>query len=278
MTLNRRHFFQTSAAAAATAALLPDQVDAALAGDLKLGVASYSLRTLPLPKAIDAMKVLKVKYLKLKLEVHLPYNSPPDKVAEAKKMIADAGLILESTGNTSLQKPDEGDIRAKFEFNKNLGVKTMIIAPTMESLPIIEKMCKEFDMKVAIHNHGPEDKHFPAPMDVLKAVKGMDPRVGLCIDIGHASRAGANLLADVKAARARLYDLDGKDLADPKVASSQCDVGDGVLPIAGIFKELIEQKYAEVYHLEYEINAKDPVPGMQRSFFYMRGVLAGLKA
>ena len=80
----------------------------------------------------------------------------------------------------------------RFVFNKALGSPLIVIGPTVETLPMIEKCVKEFDIKVAVHNHGPSDKHFPTPQSALAAVKGMDPRVGLCMDIGHTMRSGVN--------------------------------------------------------------------------------------
>jgi sugar phosphate isomerase/epimerase len=154
----------------------------------------------------------------------------------------------------------------------------MIIAPTAKTLPIVEKCVKEYDMKVAIHNHGPEDPHFPTAKSVLTAVQGMDPRVGLCFDIGHSARTGEDLVGAIRAAGQRLLDFDVKDLRKKMEASSQCDVGEGELPLAAMFRELLRVKYAGIVHLEYEINENDPVPGMQRSFAHLRGIIAGLKA
>lgn len=278
MNISRRSLFAGAAALPA----IPSMLKAAPAGaadDLKLGVATYSLRKLPFLQAVKAIQELKVRYAKLKLEMHLPYDSTPDKVREAKKVLDDAGIILVGSGNTNLQKKDEGDIRQKFEFNKALGVQVMTCAPTAETLPIVERMVKEYDIKVAIHNHGPEDKHFPAPSDALKLIKNMDPRMGVCMDAGHTSRTGVDIVKATRECGARLYDVDVKDLGDAMVGKSQCDVGDGVLPIAGLLKLLKqEMKYQHVVMLEYEINADNPLPGMHRSFAYMRGVLAGLKA
>jgi len=192
-------------------------------------------------------------------------------------MLDEAGIVLESTGNNSLQK-DEAEIRSKFEFNKRLGVGMMIIAPTVETLPIVEKCVKEYDIKVALHNHGPEDKHFPTPSSVLKAISGADPRMGLCLDIGHTARTGEDFVAAIRTAGARLLDIDAKDLKSATDKKSQCDVGDGVLPIGPMFKTLEAMQWNGIVHLEYEINASNPVPGMQRSFSFIRGVLAGLRA
>jgi sugar phosphate isomerase/epimerase len=271
---SRRHFI--AAAGTAMFAGLPTRAVAQQGGEIRLGVASYSLRKKTLAESIQALKLMNIRYLKVKLEAHLPFTSTPSQIEDAKKMITDAGIVLESTGNNPLQK-DEAEIRMKFEFNKKLGVPLMIIAPTMKTLPIVEKYVKEYDIKVALHNHGPEDPHFPTAKSVLTAVQELDPRVGLCIDIGHSARTGEDVVAAIRAAGPRLLDFDAKDLRRKMEASSQCDVGDGELPIAAMFRELLKIKYAGIVHLEYEINENDPVPGMQRSFSYMRGIIAGLK-
>jgi hypothetical protein len=145
------------------------------------------------------------------------------------------------------------------------------------------KFVKEFDIKIAIHNHGPEDTFTPTPRSELDAVDGMDPRMGLCIDIGHTARTGADPVEWVEKAGARLHEMHFKDLKDPhnpdwKVGrDSQVAVGEGVLPIAAILKQLAKQKYKGYCSLEYEINAKDPLPGMQKSFDYMRKLITDLK-
>jgi sugar phosphate isomerase/epimerase len=153
----------------------------------------------------------------------------------------------------------------------------MIVAgPTLQTLPRVEKFAKEYDIKIAIHNHGPEDKHFPSPTGVLQAVKNMDPHMGLCIDLGHAVRTGTDLVAAIKSAGPRLFDVHIKDLADLKDRESQVPVGDGALPIPDIFRALIAIGFKGHVMLEYEINMDNPLPGMIKSFAYMRGVLAGM--
>lgn len=273
--MNRRSFLVTPALAAAirmNASAAGDQAE-----DTKLGVASYSLRKKSLPEAIQALKEMNIRYMKMKVEAHLPQTSTRAQVAEAKKMIDDAGITLESTGNNPMQK-DEAEIRSKFEYAKLLGVELMIIAPTMDTLPIVEKCVKEYDIKVALHNHGPEDKHFPTAASVLEAVHNMDPRLGLCLDIGHSSRTGEDILDAIRKAGPRLLDIDAKDLLTPTGKPQQVAVGDGDLPIGPMFRELKRRKWNGIVHLEYEINADNPVPGMQKSFAYMRGVLTGLRS
>jgi Xylose isomerase-like TIM barrel len=111
---------------------------------------------------------------------------------------------------------------------------------------LVEECVKEYDVKVALHNHGPEDPHFPTAKSVLTAIQGLDPRVGLCIDIGHSARTGEDVVAAIRAAGPRLLDFDAKDLSRKMEVSSQCDVGDGELPIAAMFRELLKLKYAGV--------------------------------
>jgi len=110
---------------------------------------------------------------------------------------------------------------------------------------------------------------------VLTAVKNMDARMGLCMDIGHTARTGTDIVKAARDAGLRLLDMHAKDLRDRSDKDSQCIVGEGVLPIPALFQTLSDIGYAGFVNLEYEIDADDPLPGMKQSFAYMRGVLAG---
>src|SRR5688572_23776314 len=157
----------------------------------KLGVASYSLRKLSRAEAIKALEKLNVQYINIK-EFHAPIKETPAEWAQARKDFENAGVKILGIGNVSFAKDDDAEMRRNFEYAKTLGAPVIVMAPTAVTVPKIEKLVKQYNTKAAIHNHGPEDKHFPAPSDVLKAVKGMDPRMGLCVDIGHTVRTGAD--------------------------------------------------------------------------------------
>jgi len=148
--------------------------------------------------------------------------------------------------------------------------------PTPQILPRIEKFVKEYDIRFAIHNHGPEDKVWPSPLDVLKAVKNMDPRMGCCIDVGHCERAGTDVVQAIHEVGPRLFDMHIKDLTSFQSKESQVAVGQGIMPIRGIFEALIATGYKGFVDLEYEIHGDDPMPGVIESFGFMRGVLAGM--
>jgi sugar phosphate isomerase/epimerase len=275
MKTSRRSFLAASAGAVAlsgtaSSAIVDDP------NDFKLGVATYSLRKFSRAQAIAMLKQMHVKYVNIK-EFHLPVDSTPDEIKAGRKEFEDVGFIIEGGGNVSFSKDDDQDIRHKFEYAKLAGMPIIVCAPTHVTLPKLEKFVKEYDIKIAVHNHGPEDKQFPTPQSVLEVVKNMDPRCGLCIDCGHTARTGVDLVESIREAGPRLLSMHIKDLADSKTRDSQCDVGEGTLPIVGIFKQLHKMRYTGGVMLEYEIHEDDPLMGMQKSLSYMRGVMAGLR-
>jgi sugar phosphate isomerase/epimerase len=242
---------------------------------IKLGVATYSLRSFERPKAIEMVKALKVPFISIK-DVHLKQAITTAEIEAGAKEFRDAGLQITSGGNIDLKETDLEGLRKHFEYAKAAGMPMMVCAPLHENLKLIEQLVKEYNIRIAIHNHGPEDKNFPTPQSVLEAVKDLDPRCGLCMDIGHSARTGVDVVKTIALAGSRLLDMHVKDLGNFKDKNSQTDCGDGIMPFPAIFKQLKKMNYQGFVNLEYEINAKDPLPGMQRSFSYMRGVLAGL--
>jgi sugar phosphate isomerase/epimerase len=242
---------------------------------VKLGVASYSLRNFPRAKAIEMTKALGTPYINLK-SVHLPYESSPAEIAAARREIEGAGLQIVGGGTITFEKDTDDDVQRYFDYAKSAGMPVMVSTCNPAFLPRVEKFAKRYDIKVALHNHGPEDTNFPSPYDVLKAVKGMDPRMGLCMDIGHTVRTGTDPVRAAADAGPRLLDMHAKDLRDLKVKESQCIVGEGQMPIAALFRQLQKMRYPGYVNLEYEIDADDPLPGMKQSMAHMRGVLAGL--
>lgn len=242
---------------------------------VKLGVASYSLRNFPRAEAIRMTKALGAQYINLK-SVHLPYEASPQEIAGARQEVQAAGLAIVGGGMITFETDTDEGVRKYFDYAKVAGMPVIVCTCRPTVLPRLEKFAKQYDIKIAIHNHGPEDPNFPSPYDALKAVKGMDPRMGLCIDMGHTVREGADVVRAVADAGPRLLDMHAKDLRDLKVMESQCIVGEGKMPIAEIFRQLEAMRYTGYVNLEYEIDASDPMPGMKQSFAHMRGVLAGL--
>jgi sugar phosphate isomerase/epimerase len=282
-SFSRRNFIQSSALAAAACAVssarpaLAEAVpESGKPTPVKLGVCSYTFRNFTRTQMLGYLKELHLADLNVKdIKDHLPMD--PTLEAQALADYAAAGIKLHAAGAIYFPTADEKDIRGKFEYCKRAGINVIVAGdPTPESLKWIEKFVKEYDIKIAIHNHGPEDKFFPSPFDVLKAIKDLDPRIGFCIDVGHAARANANLVEAIHATGSRLYDMHIKDLTSFKSKESQVAVGDGIMPVREIFQALIDINYKGFVDLEYEVHGDNPMPGVIASFSYMRGVLTGM--
>lgn len=281
-----RRAFLRSGAAIAAAGCLPTGAPLALAAPaenpgklspIRLGLASYTLRTLTRAQVIAAMKDLRLTLLNCKdAKDHLPMAS----LDEEKAALADyaaAGIKVTAVGAVYFTEDNDDAVRKNFEYAKAAGVKVIVAGdPTPATLPRIEKFVKEYDIRIAIHNHGPEDKLWPSPLTVLDAVKNMDPRMGCCIDVGHTMRAGTDVVSAIHKVGPRLFDMHMKDLAQANVKESQVAVGQGIMPVREIFEALIQIKYPGNVDLEYEIFPDNPLPGTTESFAYMRGVLAGM--
>jgi sugar phosphate isomerase/epimerase len=243
---------------------------------IRLGLASYTFRNFTRAQMIGFMKQLNVFALNTKdVKDHLPVD--PQEEAAALADYAAAAIKLHAAGTISFAKDEDDDIRSKFEYCKRAGIGVIVAGdPATETLPRIDKFVKEFDIRIAIHNHGPEDKLWHSPLDVLRTVKGMDPRIGCCIDVGHTVRAGTDLVQAIHEAGPRLFNVHMKDLTNFKSKESQVAVGSGIMPVRKMFEALIATKYQGFVDLEYEIHPEDPMPGVMVSFAYMRGILAGM--
>ena len=182
------------------------------------------------PTAIEMLKKLQVKYVSIK-DVHLKIGAPPEETKAGRAEFDAAGFVVTSGGNVDMTKGTTvEDLRKQFEYAKAAGLPMMVCAPTHENIKAVESLVKEYNIRIAIHNHGPEDKHFPTPQSVLEVVRKLDKRCGLCMDIGHSARTGVDVVETIAGAGDRLFDMHVKDLRDMKVKDSQCDIGDGACP------------------------------------------------
>ena len=284
MTLSRRTLLRSAALAAAAAplasALAADattpQPESGSPAPIRLGLASYTFRNFSRAQLIGFMHQLRITSLNAKdTKDHLPMA--PAAEAQAVAAYKAAGIGLHAAGAIYFRKDDDADIRAKFDYCKRAGIRVIVAGdPIPEALPRIEKFVQQYDIRFAIHNHGPEDNIFPSPLDVLRRVGHMDPRMGCCIDVGHCVRAGTSVVEAIHAAGPRLFNLHMKDLTNFHDKDSQVAVGRGHLPFREIFQALIAIKYPGFVDLEYEVHPDNPMPGVISSFAYMRGLLTGL--
>ena len=173
---------------------------------------------------------------------------------------------------------NEEEVRRAFEYAKAAKSPLIVGAPDPAVLDLVEKAVKEFDLPLAIHNHGPDQKHYQTPREIMADIKKRDKRIGVCMDIGHTIRSGVEPVACVAECGDRLFDLHIKDLKEKADKSPRVEVGAGVIDIAGLLRALAKRRFQGHLALEYEVNADNPIPGIRESLAYLRGVTAALAA
>lgn len=275
-TTSRRAFLGTAAGTAAASLLAREAPASPRPRRLKVGLASYSLRKFSLDQAIDMCRAMDVRYITLK-DVHLPMTATRDEIKAAVAKLDAAGITLMGGGVIYL-KNDEAAVRKAFEYAKTAGFPLIVGAPDPDAVPLVERFVREYGIPLAIHNHGPEDKSYPAPLDALKLIKDRDRRLGLCMDVGHTVRAGADPVRTVAEVGDRLMDLHVKDLRSATDKASQVEVGKGIVDYPGLIRALHQRNFAGHVALEYEVNEDHPEVGIRESLAYLRGVVDAVEA
>ena len=240
-----------------------------------LGLASYTLRNFDLDHALAMTRRVGLEWICLK-SMHLPLDSNSGQIAAAVEKVKQAGLNLYGGGVISMKS--KAEIAQAFEYAKAAGMQLITAAPVPDVLPLVDEHVKQYNITVAIHNHGPGDRFFPTPQSVYDAVKGLDPRVGLCIDIGHTVRVGADLLGSVRNCGDRLFDLHVKDVTAATPQGKGTPVGRGIIDFPGLVRALIDVKFKGVASFEYEEQPDDPLPGLAESVGYLKGVIAAIQS
>jgi inosose dehydratase len=238
-----------------------------------LGLASYTFRAFGLDEALGMSRRLGLRKITFK-SMHLPLESTPDQTRAVLTKVKAAGLDL--YGGGVIYMTTEAEVRRAFEYAKTAGMKLIIGVPNPEFLPLTATLAKTYDIGVAIHNHGPTDKLYPTAASVYEQVKGLDRRMGLCLDVGHEERCGLVPAVSAETCFDRLLDVHIKDMSASTAAGTAVEIGRGVIDIPKLIRTLVRLKYAGTVSLEYEKDEKDPLPGAAESVGYVRGVLAAL--
>jgi sugar phosphate isomerase/epimerase len=245
------------------------------AGKVKfnLGMASYTFRKFNTEQTLAMTKRLGLKFISFK-DFHLPLNSTPEQIEKTVAQVKDAGLTLYACGVIYMKT--EADIQQAFDYAKAAGVKMIVGVPNHKLLGQVEKKVKEYDIKVAVHNHGPEDKLYPSPASVYEKIKDLDGRIGLCIDAGHTQRAGIDPSGPVEKYADRLIDLHIKDESSATLEGTTVEMGRGVIDLVKLMRTLIKIQYSGIAAFEFEKDENDPLAGVAESVGYTRGALASI--
>jgi len=270
---SRRTFLKLSAATAATSLLKLDASGKKITirhEKLKLGLASYSLRKFTQEKAIAMAKRVGLEYMCFK-SMHLPLSSTVQELQNGAKNVKDAGLVLYGAGVIYMN--DQAEVDQAFEYARHAGMTTIVGVPAHDLLEYTNNKIQQYDIKVAIHNHGPGDDLYPSPESIYQKIKDLDPRFGICLDIGHTRRIGQDPTAEGEKCFDRLFDIHLKDVDKAEADGESIEMGRGVIDIPGFLNMLVEKKYQGVVSLEYEKDADDPLPGLAESVGYVKGCL-----
>jgi inosose dehydratase len=238
---------------------------------LTFGICTYSFRKFTLTQTIAMIKRVGLKRVSLK-DVHLPLTSTKEEIRKASEEIRDAGLDLYTVGVVYMTSEEEVD-RA-FEYAKALGVSMIVGVPDYNLLPLAEKKVKDYNIRLAIHNHGPNDKRYPGPKDVYDRIRNMDSGIGLCLDIGHTIRLGISPSIPAELYFDRLFDCHIKDESKAAEDAGTVEMGRGVIDFPDFFKTLIRLNYKGTLSFEFEKDAEDPLAGVAESVGYARGILS----
>jgi sugar phosphate isomerase/epimerase len=212
-----------------------------------------------------------LKYIALK-SVHLPLESTQAEIEAVAAKVKEAGLEL--YGGGVIYMKNEAEVNQAFDYAKAAGMRVIIGAPQPELLALVNKKVQQYDIKLAIHNHGPGDKTYPTPASAYEKIKDLDKRIGLCDDIGHTQRSGINPSESAERFADRLLDIHIKDVSQATAKGQGVEVGRGVIDIPRYLRTLIKVGYKGVVAFEYEKDADDPLAGLAESVGYVKGVLA----
>ncbi len=241
--------------------------------NFELGIASYTFRKFSLEETLKMTKDLGISKIAFK-SFHLPLDASDELIASTLEKCESAGLDLYGAGVVYMGTKEEVD--NAFEYARKAKMKMIIGVPEHEFLPYVEEKVKEYDIKLAIHNHGPGDERYPSVESAYVLIKDMDPRMGLCLDIGHTQRINRDPVQDLVYYYDRIHDIHVKDVTASEPDGSTCEIGRGVVDIPAFLKAVVKKNYSGVLGFEYEKNADDPLAGLAESVGYVRGVLAML--
>jgi len=274
--LKRRQFLQMAGASAAAAVVSSFASRYAGATEKieqqhpKLGLASYTLRKFELKDVLTMTKRVGLENIALK-SMHLPLESTPEQIHTIAEQVRSASLNLYGAGVIYMKSEEE--VKRAFSYAKEAEMKVIIGVPNHDLLDLCNDLVQEYDIRIAIHNHGPGDKVYPTPESAYNLIKDLDPRMGLCIDIGHTQRSGVDPSIAAEQFADRLHDVHIKDVTEATEKGETVEVGRGIIDIPKFLGTLLKIGYAGVVALEYEKDAEDPLAGMAESVGYIKGVL-----
>lgn len=280
MKNSRRQFFRKAATGMIALGVAPsicsDTLSASVPESLaanndlfNLAIAGWTFNKFNLEQSLDMMARVDVHYLCIK-NFHLPLDSNPDQIAVFHAKLKAKGVTGYAVGPIGMKSEAEAD--QAFEYCKRVGVNMVVGVPEHELLQYVNKKVKEYGFNFAIHNHGYGDKLYPTVESIFDKVKDLDPRIGMCHDIGYSKLMGIDPAAVTKKYGNRIFDIHIKDVTAPTAEGKDCELGRGIIDFPEFFKALRTIKYKGMCSIEFEKDNTDPLPGLAESVGYFKGV------
>jgi inosose dehydratase len=240
----------------------------------KVGIAGYTFVKFDIDKTLETMKRADVHYLCIK-NFHLPVTSTDKEIKDFHKKLKEYDVEGYAVG--PLYMKTEADVDKYFEYAKRVGVKTIVGVPQYDLLPYVNKKVQEYGFNYAIHLHGPDIDIYQDADAVWEKTKDLDPRMGMCLDVGHDTRNGKDPVADLKKYHTRVFDIHIKDVTGTTGKGYSVEVGRGIIDFPAFVEALREVGYTGVCSLEHERNMDNPFMGIAESIGYFRAIIASTK-
>lgn len=286
--MKRRSFLKTSLMTAATVAVcdMPARAMASGASSGKgknitikttakkedyfhLGMAGFTFVKFNLQKTLETMKTLDVHYLCIK-DFHLPLDSTEEQIRDFHSKLAEYGVKGYAVGPIYMK--NETEVDRAFEYARRVGVNLLVGVPNYELLDYVEEKVKQYDIRLAIHLHGPDMAMYPNAEDIWNNVKDRDIRMGMCLDIGHNLRYGSDSFSDFKKYHTRVYDIHLKDVTGDTKAGKRAELGRGIIDFPLFVRLLRKYHYNGSVSLEHEKDMDNPFMGIAESIGYFRAI------
>ena len=274
----RRRFLALTTAAAAGATIF-DVPDIVAADDpyqgLPIGVQSFSLRNYNVVEAVRHIQGMGLHFVEF-FSKHLSPQATDQQLAENRKLLERAKVSISAHGVNRFSK-DHAANRKVFEFAKRAGVRNITANPTLDAFDSLDKLVAEYNIRIAIHNHGP-GALYDTIESVKKAVQGRHKLIGACVDTGHFIRSKEDPVKAVHELGPRVFGVHMKDEAKREKKSHNVVIGSVHLDVLGLFKGLKKVGFPAdgSLSLEYEANPTNPIDDMKQCLAVAREAIAKL--
>lgn len=249
-------------------------------GGFHLGMAGYTFVKFDIDRTLAFMKRIDVHYLCIK-DFHLPLDADEKQISSFKAKLAEHGVVGYGVGPIYMK--DAAAVDKAFAYAQRVGVDLIVgvpgvwgdKAPRMDVLDRVEQKVRETNIRYAIHLHGPDMPLYPDATSIWNDIKERDERMGMCLDIGHNLRYGADSIRDLKRYAKRVFDIHLKDVTAPTKAGHAIELGRGIIDFPKFVAMLRKVGYQGSVSLEYEKDMTDPFLGIAESVGFFKAVMEG---